>query len=317
MKKPCLLWIFFLFLSFFAFGDTNEAEELDFLLFYPNSGNQFVNEAQAKTQLDDLAKFLGSRTLLPGQIVVYGYAADVANDIEPVSLSRDRALFVINELQKRGLPKELFADPIAYGSVNFWGANDNETDRIPNRRVRILLDGTLLSPVVIKDADMGTIIADNKNNEEVIQHESAKSGSKFPWYLILLLLAILAITAVIILLASGKRKRTAHTAQETAPAVIPVPPEAKPVITPDPPLIPAIPEETAARPEAAVPAVENIKVKILEEEEIRRYAYDIFERRNYQNGDDISDWYQSVSDLCAYYEAQGYRVTLYWELTNP
>jgi len=104
VKKLYLISIFLLFAGFSAFGQGQgpEQEEIDYLLFLPNSSDLFVNEEQALAQLDNMAKFLLSRDIAPGQINVYGYAAFAANDIDPIHLSRNRALFVINELQKRG-----------------------------------------------------------------------------------------------------------------------------------------------------------------------------------------------------------------------
>ena len=147
MKKKYFILIIFVFCGLLAFG---EVDELDYLLFLPNSSNQFVNNEQAVIQLDKLSKYLMEKKLTKGQIFVYGYAAEVKNDIEPMNLSKDRALFVVNELQKRGVSKEFFSDPVAYGSVELWGNNTNEQERGPNRRVRIMLDGNVLTPSAIK-----------------------------------------------------------------------------------------------------------------------------------------------------------------------
>ena len=54
--------------------------------------------------------------------------------------------------------------------------------------------------------------------------------------------------------------------------------------------------------------VSNEKVYVLTDEEIRHYAYELYEQRNNQIGDAVGDWYKSIHDLTARYEAQGYWV---------
>jgi hypothetical protein len=300
MKKPFFMMFFLVFLGSLVFGNTGEQEEVDFLLFLPNSAGQFVNHDQAMTQLDDTAEFLIKKNLSAGQISVYGYAANVANDIDSISLSRDRALFVINELQKRGLSGDLFADPVAHGSADEWGDNADEKDRSLNRRVRILVEGAALSPAIMRADEPAiepppVIWEEPILQEEQIQQEEAveESPSQFPWWLLLLLL--LALIAAVLLFLVFKRKK--NPADEPAPRVPPV--------------------QKAAESVAVEPQVAFVKpIRILEEEEIRRYSFGLFERRHGLNGDAIGDWYQAVSELTAYYEAQGYQVMLYWEVPN-
>ena len=141
MKIFCVL--LFIFLVFPVFS---EQTEIAFFLFMPNSSNRFINEGQARINLDNAARNLLARNLSQGQIHVGGYAADARNDIDPVELSRNRALFVIQELQNRGVPQYVFSSPTAYGSVDLWGNNLNERQRSQNRRVIILLDNTVLPP---------------------------------------------------------------------------------------------------------------------------------------------------------------------------
>ena len=195
MKKMCLILFICVFSGFGVFGEDLEPEEIDFLLFQPNFSNLFVNEEQASTQLNNLAKNLMLKNLGAGQIHVYGYAAFAQNGPNPEQLSRDRAVFIINELQKRGVQNELFSDPIGYGSVNIWGANSNEETRKPNRRVRILLD---VNQSVTQDESGidGVIIIDNsdQNYSEIVTKEK-KSNGKFPWWIILI--ALLVIAAII------------------------------------------------------------------------------------------------------------------------
>ena len=294
MKKLCLLVVFLVFFGFLVSGDTAGQEEVDHLLFLPNSSNRFVNEEEARVQLDNVAKYLKDKDLGSGQISVYGYAADAVNDIEPVSLSRDRALFVMSELQKRGLSKDLFAAPVAYGSVDLWGANTNEKGRSPNRRVRIMVDGSLLTPAVVKAAEPEIKTPAMDTNEAPIQYESTadESGFKFPWVILLFLILLAIIAAIILLAAKRRRSSSGKAVQEAAPparAAEPIPPKAD--------IVPVV-----------VPAAPSEKIYVLCDDEVRLYAYGLYGRRNGENGLDVRDWYQSELELTASYEAQGYRV---------
>jgi hypothetical protein len=205
MKKFCFLSVLITLFCFSAFCDTEgnldpagsrgrvttEQEEVDYLLFMPDSRDRFANEEQAMRQLDTLAEYLKGRELVPGQIQVYGYAASFANDVDATGISRDRALFVINELKRRGVSEDLFSEPVAYGEVDLWGSNTGEGDRSPNRRVRILLDGSFLTPAVIQVVEEETIVEEVIVEEEVVQE--GKSCSIFPWILIPLLLLLAAL----------------------------------------------------------------------------------------------------------------------------
>ena len=288
IKKWYLVLVLLAFFGSFAFGEDENHQEIDYLLFLPDSGSRFANEAQAMIQLDNAAKYLRNRNPAPGQICVYGYAAAFANNTDPADLSRDRALFVISELEKRGLSKDLFADPVGSSSVNLWGSNANEGGRRGNRRVRILLDGAVLTPATVETCDfvMETPAA---VQEEPIQKESISEEScpPFPWWIILP--ALIALGAILLLVLK-RRKKTINSNTNTALSG----PRHEPI--------------------AIVPVMPNGKVKVLEEEEIRRYAYAMYTERFGQNGDEFGDWYNSIFELTAYYEAQGYRVLLYWEL---
>ena len=202
MKKLCLLLFFVSLFGFLAFGDTGEQEEIDFLLFLHNSANRFVNEESAMIQLDNTAIYLMARNLSPGRISVHGYAAAAVNDIEPYNLSRERALHVISELQKRGLSGDLFAEPVAYGQVDLWGGNADERDRSLNRRVRILLDDSVLTM-----ADFRTVCTWEET-------ETVKTCSKFPWWIIPLALLGIALIAAIIFFASASRRKETSTAEK-------------------------------------------------------------------------------------------------------
>ena len=289
MKKLCFLLFFVSFFGLLVFGDTGEQEEIDFLLFLPNSGNRFVNEEQAMIQLDKVANYLMTRNPGTGKVSVHGYAAAAANDVEPFNLSKNRALYVINELQKRGLKEDLFAEPVACGSVDLWGGNTNEKNRRDNRRVRILLDNTIVTPAALRAAPKAVEIraeTPRVNPREKIEHGTSikNTGSQFPWWIIpLLLMGIFLIAIIVFLVAMCRRNSSGKAARGTIPVAIPV---------------------------AAVPSSQ--KIYILSEEEIRRHAYKLYQLRD-KNGDAVRDWYRSMRELTAFYEAQGYRVILYWE----
>ena len=280
MKKWCLVFVFF-FIGFLVFGDAEKQEEIDFLLFLPNSSSLFVDEDQAMVQLDNLAKFLTGRNLIPGQIYVYGYAAFAENDIESVNLSKERALLVINELQKRGVPPDLFSDPVGYGSVNLWGSNANEEDRSPNRRVRVVLDDIVLTMETLRAAEPEIEVP--ITYESTYENAADESKSKFPWW-ILLLLAILGIIFFLL-------KNRKHTDNKTAkPEKI---------------------EKPTAAPAAAGKKVKPILTSTVTmnlEEEIRFRSYELYLWRNGQSENDYEDWCRAVLEIRAKYEADGYQV---------
>jgi outer membrane protein OmpA-like peptidoglycan-associated protein len=136
--KKLYLIIVFLTVILPAFAN-DDHQEIGFFVFSSNSANRLVNE-DAGFQLDNMARNLMERNLAEGQILVYGYCAIFANHIDPANLSGERALFIVNELQKRGVPGALFSDPVAAGEVDFWGDNASEEGRRPNRRARVLID---------------------------------------------------------------------------------------------------------------------------------------------------------------------------------
>ena len=185
MKSLYLKIVFFAFFGFLAFGHPGELEEIDYFLFLPNSGDRFMNEPVAMIQLDNAARYLKGRNLIPGQIHVHGYAAAAKNDIKPMDLSMERALFVISELQKRGLASDLFSAPAAHGEVDLWGNNTTEAEKNPNRRVILLLD-YYFPPAVAFIAGEGAV------KPERPAHDS----SSLFWIIIILLLFLLGIALI-------------------------------------------------------------------------------------------------------------------------
>lgn len=203
MRKLGFSLVFFVFCGLLVFGNPDEqAEELDHLLFLPNSSNQFVNQEQANIQLDEAAAYLLGRNLAAGQIFVYGYSAFAAGGVDPIDLSRERALFVISELQRRGVPADLFSPPVARGTVYLWGGNIDEASRMPNRRVRIVLDGHYLRPGMITAAEPVVEIA--AIDETIGENDEEESASRFSWVWLLPLLLLLLL--LLFLLKNKKSK---------------------------------------------------------------------------------------------------------------
>jgi hypothetical protein len=284
MKKFVFVLILFAFFGFLAFADNNEQEEVGYLVFALNSSSQFVNQQQAAVQLDTIANYLASKNLYPGQIHAYGYTAAAANDIDSEILSRDRAIFVINELQKRGVSKELFSDPVGYGAVDTWGSNISERDKIPNRRVRIVLDSNVIEPESVHVLDFGAafvnIIDNDVSDTGTTMQESSLSERrfKFPWILLLLLLALIAA------LLFSKLWRNKKSPKLDAVA--------RPVIV-DAPII-------------AVAPVATGEITVNLDNEIRSRSYELYQQRNGQNEDHVADWHIAVQQICCKYEADGY-----------
>jgi len=300
MKKLFFILIFFVLCGNFIFGDNDAQEEIDFLLFLPDSGNRFVFPQQANTQLDNLARFILGKDLIHGQIIVYGYAAVSQNNVDEMELSKNRALHVINELQNRGVSKDLFSDPIGYGSVDLWGTNVRESDKAPNRRVRILLDGTLVTAATLETAETEIKPPPAPVREVVIVDEpKSESRRAFPWWIFLPLLGLI----LLIFLLARRRKRSSPAAEpvKTAPPV-------------SPPIMP-LPVSAPVAADKAVPIVAPIVVPVVPrrevlvdlEDEIRFRAYELFLERHGINGDAEGDWHAAVCQICAKYEADGYQ----------
>jgi len=274
MKKLCLVSVFFVLIGFLAIN-AEEQEEIDFLLFLPNSADQFVNHQQAMVQLDSLAKYLTSKELIPGQIFVYGYAAFAVNDIDAGSLSRDRALFVISELQRRGVPQNLFSAAVGEGSVDLWGDNSDDEDRSPNRRVRVVLDGAIITPQTVKAAEPEIKITVKEEAPVIQESTTDESSSKFPWWLLLLLLLLLLAALLFLLL---KKKKKAEPEKAAEPVIVP----------------------------AAAIATSTVTVNL--QEEIRFRAYELYLQRNGQSENEYEDWCTAVIQISAKYRADGYEV---------
>ena len=126
MKKTCFVVFLCFFFTSVVFGQYHGAsgrmEELGFFIFRPDSFDTFENEAVSVELLDRMAAVLSSRNLTPGQIHVFGYSAIALNEVNPTLLAYNRAIFIINELTKRGISWDLFAPPMGYGAVVIWGS---------------------------------------------------------------------------------------------------------------------------------------------------------------------------------------------------
>jgi len=317
MKKLIIVSFLLIFISFFAFGQSENQAEIDYLLFLPNSSNEFIDEARATVQLDILAKYLSGRSLIPGQIFVYGYAAHALNDIDPIILSKDRALFVINELQKRGISRDLFSEPVGYGSVDLWGSNINEEDKGPNRRVRVILDGNIITPEIIKAEEPQPIpepikIEPAPAPAPVAAKTTDTTAKKFPWWILLLLLLI----PLFLLLFKRKKSSAEKPVKPEPQKVVPVkaePVKVESVKAAPPPPAPSPAPAIVAAPVAA--KMEETKKTINLDEEIRRRAYELHAERGYQHGNADGDWYEALVDVCSKYESAEYKTYFeddYW-----
>ena len=310
MKRLCLISVFLFFIVFLVFGEKEEFEEIDYLLFLPNSSTMFVNEERAMVQLDNMAKYLASRDIAPGQINVYGYAAFAVNDIDPVDLSTNRALFVIDQLQRRGIPQNLFSDPVGHGSVDLWGDNVNEENKSPNRRVRVVLDGNVIvmeqSTGQVKESEI-TPAAEEVKEKPITREDTGVPRKKFPWWILIPLLLVLFIPFIF---SKNKRrpvKRPTEPKKVEQPPAAPaapkertVPPAAAPSKKSEPPVVFAAASKKPAKTETS----ESV---VYLEEEIRRRAYDHHLLRNGENGSMDGDWYKALTEVRAKYEAAGYK----------
>lgn len=112
----------------------------------PDSSNMFEDEEFANLQLDEWAKTLKDSELSNGQIRVEGFSADVENGIDPVKLSEDRAIFIINELEKRGVSRSFFSEPIGHGATSKYTVISIPESFKENRRA-ILINNIDDTPV--------------------------------------------------------------------------------------------------------------------------------------------------------------------------
>jgi hypothetical protein len=288
MKKLHFVVIFFISCGFLIFGNNDNREEVDFLLFMPNSGNRFENEEKAFIQLNKLALYLSNKNLLPGQIIVSGYAAYAPNDVKSVDLSKERAFTVIEELQKRGISKELFAEPVGYGAVYLWGTNTNENDRRLNRRVRVLLDGESPMPVTneIISAETEPPGAVTRNSvivkEKTLapEYESNDSIFKFPWWII----PLLALFLLLLLLINESSRKQLKAKNEQ----------------------PQTPIKEDGHEFTPKEAVTTWMVNL--DDEIRLRAYELSLERNGSGDYREQDWYNAVQEISAWYTACGHSV---------
>ena len=277
MKKLRFLLIIGICVIFPAFS-TPQTEEIDYLLFLPNSSDQFADKEQANLQLDAIAIYLKNRNLTDAQVFVYGYAAfsATAAHIDSVTLSRERALFVINELVTRGVPANLFSSPVASGEVNTWGNNLDEETRSPNRRVRIMTESDRSEPLVIsaeENITPGNIEPSEPNKE---------NSSRFSW---IWLSPLLLIPFIFVL--NRKKVKTEGIPKSTINEKIP-----------DNPVLAA----------ASIMITKNVDKDL--EDEIRIRAYELYLQRNGQSENEIEDWHNAVEQICTKYEANGFRTCI-------
>jgi hypothetical protein len=322
MKTLYLILMIFIVCGILTYGDNNEREEVDFLLFMPNSSDRFVNEEQAFTQLNKLAHYFLNKNLNPGQIIVYGYAAYAPNDIRSDDLSKERALTVINELQRRGVSKELFADPVGYGSVYQWGNNANENDKKPNRRVRILLDGDSPMPITQKviDAETGApkiaavkpVLEKKVAPRNIPEYIPKRTKVKFPWWVLPVFTLFLFLLLIIKARKPAGKEESANTVSrftqiDIAPAFVP---EAK---------SDSDVESAPESPSEFIPNEAMTTWTVNLDEEIRLRAYELSQQRGEKGDYRDQDWYDAVYEISSWYTACGHSVYSdggYWWATR-
>ncbi|MEV7869131.1 OmpA family protein [Streptomyces sp. NPDC088124] len=94
--------------------------------------------AQAQSRLDDIAtKISRSGTTLP--VKINGYTDDLGSAGHGLSLSRDRALAVLNVLEKDPRLTRIHFAATGYGEKNPIADNKSESGRVKNRRVEIVV----------------------------------------------------------------------------------------------------------------------------------------------------------------------------------
>jgi hypothetical protein len=145
-------------------------------------------------------------------------------------------------------------------------------------------EGAFLTPAMAKAAESGKLTGVTQVEEPILWKETNEE-SRFQWWLLMFLLL-----AFLLFLISKLSKRKKRPAYRVAPKLHPAQKAAKPKTVPT-------------------------RIRILGKEEIRRYSYELYERRHGFNGDADGDWHQAVNELTAYYEDQGYRVIPYWEVS--
>jgi hypothetical protein len=141
-----------------AFG---EDREIGYLLFAPDYSDKFADDFPANQRLDEMADMLKSQDVDHAQVIVYGYAAFAANEIDPMQLSIDRAAFIINELVGRGVNKDYFAAPVGLGAVEIYEDYSQEDFRSLNRRVNVEIKENIVAAadqyVPVNNIDWKTI----------------------------------------------------------------------------------------------------------------------------------------------------------------
>ena len=228
MKKLYLMSVFLAVLLLPVFGQNRGQEEIGYLLFLPNSSG-FMNESQAMSQLDTFAANLKAKNLEPGQIHVRGYCAVAANRVEPVNLSLLRAISVVNELKKRGIPGDRFSGPQGMGEVDTWGNNSTDAEKTPNRRVIISVDGIIAAAVLPAPAPTPTPVptpapapAAVAQTTASTQNTATDSGNGIPWYLWLLLLLLIIFFIIFFLKRRKKDEKQVSTGAGAAVIAAPV-----------------------------------------------------------------------------------------------
>jgi outer membrane protein OmpA-like peptidoglycan-associated protein len=106
----------------------------DKLLFDPGKS---VLKSDAYSALNALADIL--RTYPQSKVRIDGHTDNTGIDADNIKLSEDRAVSVLNELQKRDLPNTIKFETKGFGSSKPVASNASEDGRSQNRRVDVLI----------------------------------------------------------------------------------------------------------------------------------------------------------------------------------
>jgi hypothetical protein len=153
-----------------------------------------------------------------------------------------------------------------------------------------VLDDKVLTPETIKEPETiiesePEIIISSADDKEPVSHETTteKSGAKFPWRFLLMLLLFALIAALAYFLSKRKKAKPAESVKAE--------PEK---------------EESVEEAPAAASVINTMRTVNLDEE-IRLRAYELYLERGSQDGNMDGDWYRAETEICAKYKTDGYQ----------
>jgi len=176
MKKLCLLLGLCILCSSLVFGEERRLEQIAVFHFPSYESNVFINETASRRQLNDVATTLINRNLPPESVHVFGYSVR-ASDIDSTVLAHNRAVLIIDELISRGVPREIFAMPVGYGSSNVYGDDVESNRRVSVNIIRMPLGvASVLSEVTDDVADIKNWRAEAEREIAHLRERLGQSG---------------------------------------------------------------------------------------------------------------------------------------------